>query len=85
MIRPLFYPPGGGYLVHLSDGNVPFSRVSFSHIFSSTGYQKKANFLEQVVKECQKRKFCYNGLLFGQIFVFFECNFYRFFLEHGII
>ena len=50
---------GGGYLVYLSDGNVPFFRVSFSPIFSRTGYQKKANFPEQVVKTCQKRKFCY--------------------------
>ena len=52
---------GGGYLVYLSDGDVTFFRVSFSPIFSTTGYQKKANFLEQVVKTCQKRKFCYNG------------------------
>ena len=50
--------PGGEYLVYLSDGDVPFFRVSFSPIFSRTGYQKKANFLQQVVKTCQKRKFC---------------------------
>ena len=56
---------GGGYLVYLSYGDVPFFRVSFSPISSRTGYQKKANFLEQVVKTCQKRKFCYNGLLFS--------------------
>ena len=50
---------------------MPFFRVSFSPIFSRTGYQKKANFLEQVVKTCQKRNFCFKGLLFGQIiFVF---------------
>ena len=49
---------GGGYLVYLTDGDVPFFRVSFSPIFSRTGYQKKANFLEQVVKTCKKRKFC---------------------------
>ena len=42
--------PGGGYLVHLFDGDVPFFWVSFSPIFSRTGYQRKANFLEQVVK-----------------------------------
>ena len=40
--------PGGGYLAHLSDGDVPFFRVSFSSIFSRTGYQKNANFLERV-------------------------------------
>ena len=51
-------PGGGGYLVYLTGGDVPFFRVSFSPIFSRTGYQKKANFLEQVVKTCEKRKFC---------------------------
>ena len=55
----LFLDPGGeGYLVYLTDGDVPFFRVSFSPIFSRTGHQKKANFLEQVVKTCKKRKFC---------------------------
>ena len=69
--------PKGGYLVHLSDGDVPFFRVSFSPIFPRTGYQKKAHFLEQVVKTCQKRKFCFNGLslLFSQIFVFLSILF----------
>ena len=74
-----------GYLVYLSDGDVPFSRVSFSPIFYRAGYQRKANFLEQVVKTCQKRKFCYNGLLFSQIFVLLSILFTDFFLEHGII
>ena len=54
---------------------MPFSRLSFSPILSTTGYQKKANFLEQVVKTCQKRKFCYNGLLFSQTFVFLSILF----------
>ena len=49
---------------------MPFFRVSFSPIFLRTGYQKKANFLEQVVKTCQKRTFCYNGLLSSHIVVF---------------
>ena len=40
-----FNARGGGYLVYLSYGDVPFFRVSFSPIFSRTGYQKKANFL----------------------------------------
>ena len=71
--------PGGGYLVYLSDGDVPFFRVSFSLIFSRTGHQKKANFLEQVVKTCQKRKFCCNGLLFSKIFVFLSILFADFF------
>ena len=71
----LLRSPGGGYLVYLSDGNVPFFRVSFSPIFSRTGYQKKANFLEQVVKTCQKRKFCYTS----QIFVFLSILFADFF------
>ena len=58
---------------------MPFFMVSFTPIFSRTGYQKKANFLEQVVKTCQKRKFCYNGLLFSQIFVFLSILFTDFF------
>ena len=58
------------HLVFLSYRDVPFFRVSFSPFFSRTGYQKKANFLEQVVKTCQKRKFCYNGLILSPIFVF---------------
>ena len=74
-----FHPRGGGYLVYLSDVDVPFFRVSFLPIFSRTGYQKKANFLEQVVKTCQKRKFCYNGLLFSPIVVFLSILFIDFF------
>ena len=66
----MLYAWGGGYLACLSDGDVPFFRVMFSPLFSRARYQKKANFLEQVFKTCQKRKFCYNGLLFSQIFVF---------------
>ena len=60
---------------------MPFFRVSFSPIFSRTGYQKKENFLEQVVKTCKKRKFCYNGLIFSPIFVFFSILFSDFFLN----
>ena len=63
-------PGGGGDFVYLSDGDVTFFRVSFSPIFSRTGYQKKANFLEQVVKTCQKTKFCFKGLSFGQFLCF---------------
>ena len=36
-----------GYLVYLVDGDVPFFRVSFSPIFSRTGYQSKDVYLEQ--------------------------------------
>ena len=71
--------PGGRYLVYLSYGNVPFFMVSFSPIFSRTGYQKKANFLEQVVKTCQRRKFCYKGLIVSPIFVFLSILFSDFF------
>ena len=54
-------PGGGGYLVYLSDGDVPFFRLSFSPIFLRTGYQKTANFLELVVKTCQKENFVTTG------------------------
>ena len=61
--------PGGGVLsIVVRRGCAVFQGIVFA--FSRTGYQKKANFVEQVVKTCQKRKFCYNGLLFSQIFVF---------------
>ena len=43
---------------YLGMWDVPFFKVSFSPTFSRTGYQKKANLLEQVVKTCQKSKFC---------------------------
>ena len=69
-VTPLKIPGGGEVLSIFADGDVPFFRVSFSPIFSRTGYQKKANFLELVVKTCEKRRFCYNGLLLSQIFVF---------------
>ena len=62
----VYCTPRGGYLVYLSDGDVPFFRVSFSPIFSRTGYQKKANFLEQVVKTCQI--FVFLSILFTDFF-----------------
>ena len=39
--------------MHLSDGDVIFFRVSFSHMFS-----RRAIFLEPVVKTCHKEKIC---------------------------
>ena len=67
---------GGGCLlsIFVQRGCAVFQGIVFAY-FSRTGYQKKANFLEQVVKTCQKRKFCYNGLLFRQIFVFLSILF----------
>ena len=66
--------PGGVLSIFVRRGCAVF-RVSFSPIFSRIGYQTKASFLEQVVKTCQKRKFCYNGLSFSQIFVFLSILF----------
>ena len=40
----------GGYIVYWSDGDVPFFRASFLPIISRAG--------SQVVKACQKGKFC---------------------------
>ena len=70
---------GGGVLsIFVRRGCAVFQGIVFAH-FSRTGYQKKANFLEKVVKTCQKRKFCYNGLLFSQIFLFLSILFTDFF------
>ena len=49
---------GGGYLVYLSDGDVPFFGVSFLPFFSRRGYETKAMFLKPVVKTFQKEKSC---------------------------
>ena len=35
------FPPGGAYLVHLSEGDEQFFRVTFSSVLSSAGYQNK--------------------------------------------
>ena len=45
---------GPGYLVYFFDRDMLFLRVSLYPIFSRTGYQNKAVFLEPVVKKCQK-------------------------------
>ena len=55
---------GEGYLVYLSDGDVPFFRVS--PIFSRMGYQNKAFSSGAGVITCQKGKFCY--IYFSPIF-----------------
>ena len=68
-------PRGGGLLsIFVQQGCAVFQGIVFAY-FSRTGYQKKANFLEQVVITCQKRTFCYNRLLFRQIFVFLSILF----------
>ena len=52
-----FSSGGGGYLVYLSDGDVPFFMVSLSPISSGMGYQMKAIFLQPVLKTCQTGNF----------------------------
>ena len=52
-------PGGGGCLIYLFDGDVPFFRVSFSPIFSRIGYQKKAILLDPLVKTCPKGNFLF--------------------------
>ena len=70
---------GGGVLsIFGLRGCAVFQGIVFAY-FSRAGYQKKANFLEPVVKTCQKRKFCYNGLIFSPIFVFLSILFSDFF------
>ena len=71
-------PPGGLLSIFVRRGCAVFQGIVFAY-FSRTGYQKKANFLEQVVKTCQKRKFCYNGLSFSPIFVSLSILFIDFF------
>ena len=63
---------------------MPFIRVSFSPIFPRIGYQKKANFLAQVVKTCQRGNYVTMGDYLLK-FLCFEYTFYQLFLEQGII
>ena len=65
-----FFARGGGWLVYLS--GCAIFRVSFSPIFSSTGYQREQFFLESVVKTDEKGKFRKIGLLFTPIFLFWS-------------
>ena len=58
---------GGGYLAYLSDGDMPFFRVTFSPIFSRQGINRmQVLWAGSVVKG----KFCKMGLLYSPIFVF---------------
>ena len=75
-LQNLSSSPPGGYLVYLSDEDVPFFRVSFLLIPSGTGYQKKSIFLEPVVKTRQKGKFYVLELLFCPIFVFWSIQYF---------
>ena len=58
-----------------------FSGYRF-RFFSRTGYQKKAIFLEQVVKTCQKGKFVTSGYYLVP-FLCFRVHFNRFFSRIG--
>ena len=44
--------------MYLSDGDVPFFRVSFSPIFPGKGYQKKAIFCGASCQNMSKDEFC---------------------------
>ena len=76
---------GGGVLsIFVQQGCAVF-RVSLSPIFSRTGYQKKAIFLEQVVKGHVKGgNFVRLGFYLAQ-YLCFGVYFHGFFLESGII
>ena len=66
---------GGGVLsIFVRQGCEVFQGIVFAY-FSNKGYQKKALFLEQLIKTYQKRKFCYIGLLFSPIFVIWSILF----------
>ena len=54
---PFLQPGRGALSIFVRRGCAVF-RVSFSPIFSRSEYQKKAVFLEPVVKTYQKGKFC---------------------------
>ena len=73
------YPGGGLHSRFVRRGSAIFQGIGVFVYFSRTGNQKKANFLEQDVKTCQKRKFCYKGILLSQIFVFLSILFTDFF------
>ena len=52
----IFYPWGGGVFSIFVRRECAILRASFSPIFARTVYQKRAIFLEPVVKACQKGK-----------------------------
>ena len=82
MVRNAGY---GGYLVYLSDGDVPFFRVSFSAIISRTGYQKEGKFSRAGCQNMSKEECLLKRVIMQSNFCVFEYTFYRFFLEQGII
>ena len=54
-------PGGGGYLVYLSDGDVPFFRVSFLQIFLEQGIKRRQIFWSRLSKHVKRGNFVTTG------------------------
>ena len=54
-------PRGGGYLVYLSDGDMPFFRVSFSPIFLEQGIKRRQVFWSRLAKHVKRGNFVTTG------------------------
>ena len=61
--------------IYLSDGDVPFLKVSFVPIFYRAGLSKEGDFMKSVVRVCQKEKLCSIRLLLSQVSAFLSILF----------
>ena len=71
---------GGGYLVYLSDGDVPFFRVSFSPIFLQRGIKRRQIFWSRLSKHVKRGNFVrtgYYSVKFSCFWVYFSPIFSR--------
>ena len=72
---PLTTVPGGGYLVYLSDGDVPFFRVSVRLFFLEQGIKRRQVFWIRLSKHVKRGNFVTTGCYLVD-FCVFEYTFY---------
>ena len=75
---------GGGYLVYLSYGNVPFFRVSFSPFFLEQGIKRRQIFWSRC-QNVSEEEILLQQANFWSSFCVFEYTFQRLSLEQGVI